>query len=301
MKYNGIKVQPIYLFDKTTNYAVSNDGRVFNIKYNRELKNKIDSKGYYVVTLSVNGVAIDQRVHRLVAKAYIPNPDDLPIVNHKDGNKLNPLYTNLEWTTAKGNAEHASKTGLLHAAKLEDHGKASLTNQQVSEICELMELGTATQREIAKLYNTSEVIIREIRLGHNWVEISKNYKISNCKMIANDPISDDIVIKIADELINDKLTIKEIANKFSVTPFVVLSIYKKRNHVDIIKDYDFSVYSKRCRYNEDSIKTVRELISKGVSSSEIISETNLPKGSKTNTFLYRQRKHLEHEKGNSGY
>lgn len=295
MIYNKIEVEPIYLFDKKTNYAVSKDGRVFNIKYNRELKNKIDSKGYYVVSLSVDGIIIDQRVHRLVAIAYIPNPNDYPMVNHLDGNKLNPYYTNLEWTTAKGNAEHASKTGLLNAAKLENHGKAQLTNQQVSEICELMESGQVTQREISKLYGVSEFVIREIRLGNNWVDISKEYNVSNCKMIANKPIDDEKVIRICELLLEDKLTIKEIAELMEVTPHVVLSIYKKEHHKHISEKYDFSNYSKRCRYSENLINKVRDLISKGFNSDDIIKETNLPRGQKTNTFLYRQRKHLEHE------
>lgn len=213
MKYNDIIVKPIYLFGKLTNYAVSSDGRVFNIKYKRELKNKIDSKGYYVVSLSVDGKVIDQRAHRLVAAAYVPNPENLPMVNHLDGNKLNPLYSNLEWTTARGNAEHASRTGLLHAASLENHGKALLTNQQVSEICKLMEDGEVTQSEIANMYGVSESSIREIRLGNNWTKISSEYEISNCKMKANKPISCEKVIQIANLLVENKLSVVEISRK----------------------------------------------------------------------------------------
>ena len=157
-----------------------------------------------------------------------------------------------------------------------------------------MESGQVTQREISKLYNVSEVVIREIRLGHNWVDISKEYNVSNCKMIANKPIDDEKVIKICELLLEDKLTIKEIATLMEVTPHVVLSIYKKEHHKHISERYDFSNYSKRCRYSENLINEVRTLITNGFSSDDIIKTTNLPRGQKTNTFLYR-RKYLEHE------
>lgn len=299
MIYNGIIVEEIYLFGKKTNYAVSDNGRVFNIKYNRELKNKIDSKGYYVVSLSLNGFIIDQRVHRLVATAYVPNPDDLPVVNHLDGNKLNPYYGNLEWTTPKGNAEHASRTGLLHAAKLENHGKAILTNKEVGDICELMEQGNLTQREIAKLYKVNEHVIREIRLRHNWKEISQNYEVENCKMIANPVISDETVISICEEILKNEFTIREIAKKFNVSSGIVEDILNHKKHKKIVNKYDFSHYDKKYRYPKETINEVRRLIAEGESSKYIIDKVGLEKSQKTNTFIYRQRKYVQN--GNGGY
>lgn len=289
MIFMNTSVEPIYLFNNKTNYAVSKEGRVFKTKYNRGLKRKIDSKGYYVVSLSINGKIIDQRVHRLVAMAFIPNPNDYPIVNHLDGNKLNPHYTNLEWTTYKGNSEHAIRTGLIHPAKLENHGKTTLTNQQVSEICELMEGGVVSQREIAELYSVNETVIRGIRLGHNWVEISKNYNVANCKMIAKPNISDTKVIEICELLLENELSIKEIANKCEVTPFIVLSILHHKKHRHITDCYDFSGYSKLTRYPKDLIDDVMKLMMEGKSNTETITKLGLEKSQKTNTFLYRQR------------
>ena len=63
-------------------------------------------QGYKTVPL---GHAQFKRVHRLVAQAFIPNPDDKPMVNHKDGNKSNNTVANLEWCTAEENMRHASK------------------------------------------------------------------------------------------------------------------------------------------------------------------------------------------------
>ena len=53
-----------------------------------------------------------ERVHRLVAQQFLPNPDNLPVINHIDGNKQNPNLENLEWTTQQENVKHAFKTGL---------------------------------------------------------------------------------------------------------------------------------------------------------------------------------------------
>ncbi len=82
-------------------YSVSDDGRVFF--QGKELPQKPNSQGYMYVTINKKRV----RVHRLVAKAFVPNPYNKPDVNHIDGNKQNNHYTNLEWVTKKENQRHA--------------------------------------------------------------------------------------------------------------------------------------------------------------------------------------------------
>ncbi len=69
-----------------------------------------DTRGYDRVSI---GKHKQRRVHRLVAEAFIPNPLNLPEVNHKDGNKKNNAVTNLEWVTHQGNIVHAVETGLF--------------------------------------------------------------------------------------------------------------------------------------------------------------------------------------------
>lgn len=75
------------------------------------------SSGYYRVGLSNNKVHKGYLVHRLMAIAFIPNPDNLEQVNHKDGNKLNNSLDNLEWVTRSENAIHSFKLGLSYQAK----------------------------------------------------------------------------------------------------------------------------------------------------------------------------------------
>ena len=80
------------------NYVVDENGNVFREKTMKKLRESY-SNGYSYVTLSNKGHTKRCRVHRLVAKAFIPNPDDLPCINHKDENKTNNNINNLEWCT----------------------------------------------------------------------------------------------------------------------------------------------------------------------------------------------------------
>lgn len=114
-------------------YEISNFGNVKSLERYSDTKNKygymkrsvkekilnpsISSKGYMKVTLSNDKNKIFS-VHRLVAQAFLPNPDNLPQVNHIDGNKQNNKVDNLEWCTNKENQEHAIKNGLKNIEKI---------------------------------------------------------------------------------------------------------------------------------------------------------------------------------------
>jgi hypothetical protein len=105
------------------NYEVSNLGRVRHInKRWRDLKPTINSHGYPRVLLYLNGNCKTVKVHKLVALVFIPNDDNLPVINHIDGNKVNNEVTNLEWVTYSENNLHAYKTG-LKPKKLSDEDR----------------------------------------------------------------------------------------------------------------------------------------------------------------------------------
>ena len=110
-------------------YEVSNFGRVRSLprlaRNNRGeyltkggiLKGTINGDGYQKVSLSVNGKLITKSVHRLVAEAFIPNPNNLPIINHKDENKTNNSVSNLEWCTNEYNVNYGTRNQRLSASR----------------------------------------------------------------------------------------------------------------------------------------------------------------------------------------
>lgn len=102
-------------------YQISNLGRVRSLDRincrgqsikGQIRKFRIDSKGYPQVRLSKNGKYQDIFIHKLVAVAFIPNPDNKETVNHKDGDKMNWSIDNLEWMTTEENTQHAIDNGL---------------------------------------------------------------------------------------------------------------------------------------------------------------------------------------------
>lgn len=114
-------------------YEVSEDGEIKSLarmkRYRdgarkhpeRIMRSRLVNGGYAQVMLTnAKGARRFLLVHRLVAEAFVPNPNQLPQVNHKDGNKLNNCAENLEWCTAKNNMIHSVKTGLRSDAKQVD-------------------------------------------------------------------------------------------------------------------------------------------------------------------------------------
>jgi endogenous inhibitor of DNA gyrase (YacG/DUF329 family) len=96
------------------NYLVLDSGEIYSIKSEKLMTGGVISsgKGYRAVTLMNNGIQYNKTIHRLVAKTFIPNPENKPEVNHIDGNTINNHFTNLEWTTRSENQQHAYDTGL---------------------------------------------------------------------------------------------------------------------------------------------------------------------------------------------
>lgn len=99
--------------DDNSNYLVSNTGRIRRRNRKKDHCVRLDTNDYLCTDLYQHGERSTRRVHRLVAEAFIPNPDNKPEVNHRDGCKTNNHVDNLEWVTKKENCRHAWDNGLV--------------------------------------------------------------------------------------------------------------------------------------------------------------------------------------------
>ena len=113
-----------------TEYYITECGKIF--RNNKELKPSITNKGYKTYRASINNKLKHISIHRAVAQLYVPNPENKPQVNHKDGDKLNNHYTNLEWVTNQENKNHAKLHNLY--AKGSDMPHSKLTEEDVKWI-----------------------------------------------------------------------------------------------------------------------------------------------------------------------
>lgn len=152
------------------NYLVSNFGKVYNIKRNIIMKTRYDRQGYEVLVIQAKGKPINVSVHRLVAKAFLENPLNLPQVNHRDGNKANNIVWNLEWVTASYNNQHAFDLDLRKSGEL--HHKAKLTCADVKDIRHLLSQGVS-HRAIEKYFPVGRSTISKIANNEIWKHLTE--------------------------------------------------------------------------------------------------------------------------------
>jgi NUMOD4 motif len=151
-------------------YAVSDMGRVQRQKTGRIIQSSPTGRDYLQVGLYNHGKRLGCRVARLVATAFVPNPQNLPQVNHKDGQRHNNTKDNLEWTTQSGNMKHAYGTGLQAPLPSAKHGMAKLTDAQVLHIRQRLQRGIY-QRRIAEEMGVCQSLISMINRSKIWKHI----------------------------------------------------------------------------------------------------------------------------------
>lgn len=152
-------------------YKVTDDGQVIG-KRGKVMIGHVDKCGYLEVLFSYYPKSFQMRVHRLVAEAFISNPNNLPCVNHKDGNKLNNCVSNLEWCTHSENTIHAYETGLEKKVLGENHHAHKLTNDAVKYIKSVYikrhsEFGATA---LAKKFKVDRTTISDVIRNKTWKE-----------------------------------------------------------------------------------------------------------------------------------
>lgn len=142
------------------------DGEVF---INEELRKPwLNSNGYKMVWFDKK----NRYVHRLVALEHLSNPDNLPEVNHKDGNKTNNHVENLEWVTRKQNHQHAMETKLWGRNVV---NRRHFNDEQVEEIKKIYNTTDMGYHRIAKIYGVNKNRIRDLIKGYTYKHSSTMY------------------------------------------------------------------------------------------------------------------------------
>jgi hypothetical protein len=149
---------------RNTQYMVYEDGRIFNAitkrfvtPYKRLLRK--NSSERHLVSLYIDGKQKHLLYYRVLAEVYIPNPENLPQVNHIDGNPLNNDLSNLEWCTATTNNIHAITTGI----------RPCKINQQIADEIRYKVSQGATQTSMCKEYNLGRNILSKIINNKSWI------------------------------------------------------------------------------------------------------------------------------------
>jgi hypothetical protein len=164
--------------DTENMYSISNFGNVKNNITNYILNPFMTDRGYLQVCINFSSrpTRITVNVHKLVARAFVPNEMNLPVVNHIDGIKVNNNANNLEWTTHSENNEHAVKMGLIKSG--EDSYLAVLIEKDVLEIIDKLKEGNRNI-DLAREYNVAHNTIDDIRCNRTWRYIERSPILGN--------------------------------------------------------------------------------------------------------------------------
>lgn len=169
----------IIIDNHETDYTIDTQGNIYSIKRKKYIKPVPDKDGYLRVNLYLNKKMYTKKVHRLVAIAFIPNPLNLPVVNHLDCDILNNDVSNLEWTTFEGNTEHARQHGLLKGAinpnpkKGEEHHNALITEANANKIINAL-LDKKSVAEISSTLGINKGIVYDILYKRAWKHLTKD-------------------------------------------------------------------------------------------------------------------------------
>lgn len=172
-------------------YQISNKGRVKSLRWagGKVLKFGNSGFGYFFVNLSKNNKCRNFFVHTLVARAFIPNPENKPEVNHIDGNKKNNCVENLEWVTESENHLHAYKTGLRKRSN------SKLSDEDVRFIREHYKFRNSEYNtySLARMFQVCPVTI--LNIVHN-----KNYKTANESSTNNTAEFDNVLKELSGDI-----------------------------------------------------------------------------------------------------
>lgn len=173
--FNNLKKSVMYFADEEfrpieghEDFLISNYGRVYSNKVGCIMNEFQNQDGY----LQCNIDRIPKRIHQLVARAFIPNPENKKCINHISGNKTNNHVSNLEWCTHSENTKHAYQ----HLGV--KNGRARHTEDEVRQVCSFLEQGLTFRQISEKMgyeYPESKSFIAKISSRESWPHVTKDY------------------------------------------------------------------------------------------------------------------------------
>lgn len=234
---NIIKEKDIYIDNQKTHYTIRTNGDVFNKVTRSVMRGGRDKDGYHIISLSLNGKKYTRKIHRLVAEAFLRNPDNLPEVNHKNCNKWDNFVGNLEWCTSAYNTHHAADNNLRPSV---------LTEYKVKKICKLLEQNKLSSGEIANRFNISKTQVYRIKNGYIWSSVSCDYNIDNydIKTVYKGESNPSSVIttkqaKKICKLLEKGKTPTEVSKKLNIPRSIVYRIKNRKSWTSVSEKYDF--------------------------------------------------------------
>lgn len=152
-------------------YEITSEGKVFGA-YGKPISIRPNSDGYASFTAGRKGNRRRERVHRLVAKLFIPNPNNLPEIDHLDGNRMNPSKDNLEWVTHEENIRRAYRKGSYKGRYVgQDNPKARLNEKLVIQLRNEYRAGVSV-KELSDKYGYPWSTIGNAVKGYTWKHLS---------------------------------------------------------------------------------------------------------------------------------
>lgn len=267
-------------------YMISNYGRVWDVFRQLIVPQHFDAKfdrfgnnvGYLYFSISVYISPMETkkknvRTNRMVLLAFnwFEGCEKYE-ANHLDGNHANNNLSNLRWDSTEENKKHARENKLYPNG--EDRFGALLKNEQVHEICKMMESGL-TNKEISNITGVDTSIISNIRIGHSYRYIGGQYIFPKINKL----LDDEIVHKICNDICQN-MSNKEISEKYNINESVVCSIRNKNSYKHIVSQYKFPRNIRHVSPNnlsEDIVKDICERLQSGQTPSQICQETGIKK------------------------
>lgn len=217
-------------FDK---YCACPSGRIYSLRSGRYLRQVVQANGYCQVTLCQDGKRSNFLVHRLIAIAFIPNPQDKPTVNHINGNKQDNSLVNLEWMTQQEQVHHSILTGLRYGTRNPDR---SLDDEKAHQVCKLI-ADSWRNKDIAEAIGIDQQIVANIRYGKDYQEIACEYDFNNI-LPSRRKISVEKLTRIC-ELLEKGKSYREIRLEVDVSSAAISKIKNRKHGIYISQSFNF--------------------------------------------------------------